>query len=126
MKTAVMKQKDNLVLAAARVIASHFCSAEAFVRAHKQTIKDYNFKPSNLILVCNTQVEKEMNRKHKDGYLRPMVVVSRHQSGLYTLAKLDRVVSKTVYGAFCIVPYYPRVTSLLVVEAGESSDEEYE
>ena len=34
-------------------------------------------------------------------------------------------VSKTVYGAFCIIPYYPRAALLPVIEAGKSSDEEY-
>ena len=103
------KQKDDLKLAAVRVLASQFHSATAFICAHANTICDYDFKPGDLVMYRNMQVEKEMNRKHKDRYLGPMVVVRRHQSGAYTLAELDGAISKTVFGAFRVVPYYARV-----------------
>ena len=103
----LMKRKEDLAMAATQVIASSFCSAEVFVRAHKRTIKDYDFKQGDLVLVCNTQVEKEMYRKRKDRYLGPMVVVSRHQSGLYTLAKLDGQSQKP-----CMVRFASYLTTL--------------
>ena len=130
------KRKEDLKLAAARVLASRFCSAAAFICAHAHTIRDYDFQLGDLVMYRNTQVEKEMNRKHKDRYLGPMVVVWRHKSGAYTLAELDGAVSKTVFGAFRVVPYYARVghvggdtpagASIQEVEDSRDSDQEYE
>ena len=128
------KRKDDLKKAAARVLASRFRSAAAFIRAHKDTIKDYDFQPGDLVLVRNTQIEKELSRKHKDRYLGPLEVVRRHQSRSYTLREVDGAVSRMVYAAFRLIPYHARVGPVKANKeyereahiSDDSSDEEYE
>ena len=85
-------------------------------------------------MVRNTQIEKELSRKHKDRYLGPLEVVRRHQSGSYTLREVDGAVSRMVYTAFCLIPYHARVGPVKANKeyereahiSDDSSDEEYE
>ena len=58
-----------------RVLKARFDSVRHFETAFKNRIKDFNFRPGSLVLVRNTRVEKELNRKTKPRYLGPMVVL---------------------------------------------------
>ena len=81
-----------------------------FEEKFRYTIKDYNFKPGDLILVRNSKIESEASRKPKLRYMGPMAVVQRTKGGLYVLAELDGAVSMLRYGAFCLIPYFPCTT----------------
>ena len=58
-----------------RVLMSQFASIKQFEAQFKNRIQDHNFQPGNLVLVWNTRIEKELNRKMKPRYLGPMVVL---------------------------------------------------
>jgi len=58
-----------------RVLISRFVSIKQFEAQFKNRIQDHNFQPGNLVLVWNTRIEKELNRKMKPRYLGPMVVL---------------------------------------------------
>ncbi|KIJ10571.1 hypothetical protein PAXINDRAFT_16410 [Paxillus involutus ATCC 200175] len=58
-----------------KVLKSHFQSIKQFEQTFKNHIKDYNFMPRSLVLMRNTRVEKELNRKTKPCYLGPMLVI---------------------------------------------------
>ena len=91
----------------------------------KNWIRDFNFNPSNLILVQNTWIEKELNQKMKSRYLGPMVVLCWTTRGSYLLAKLDGAVSKLQYTAFRLLPYYPRTKiSIPIMDLTELGDQE--
>ena len=85
-------------------------SVRQFEEKFRYTIKDYNFKPGDLILVRNSKIESEASWKPKLRYMGPMAVVQRTKGGLYVLAELDGAVSVLRYGAFCLIPYFTRTT----------------
>ncbi len=72
------------------ILKSHFASAWQFEWHYEHTIRDFNFKPGALILVCNPSVEFN---KVKPCYCGPMVVIQRTRNGAYRLAELDSTVS---------------------------------
>ncbi|KIJ11777.1 hypothetical protein PAXINDRAFT_84032, partial [Paxillus involutus ATCC 200175] len=89
-----------------KVLKSRFQSIKQFEQMFKNRIKDYNFAPGSLVLVRNTRVEKELNRKTKPCYLGPMLVIRRTKGGSYMLAELDGSISKLRYAAFRLLPYH--------------------
>jgi hypothetical protein len=42
--------------------------------------------------MCNTQIEKSLNKKMHARYIGPLIVVSRNYGGAYILAELDGTV----------------------------------
>jgi hypothetical protein len=71
-------------------------------------MRDFDFDPGDLILVCNSWIKKELNQKTKPCYLGPMVVLHRTTGGCYLLAELDGTILKLRYTAFSLHPYFPR------------------
>jgi hypothetical protein len=97
------KRQDNLTAIHNQILKSQFTSARQFERQYKHTIKDFNFKPSTLILVRNPGIEMD---KTKPRYFGPMLVVRQTCNGTYRLAELDGAVSRLHYAAFCLLPYH--------------------
>ncbi len=104
----LQRRDSDLELIDARIRKSRFLSREQFIRDNAKRIVDYNFQPGTLVLIRNTQVEAELDRKTKPRYYGPLSVVRRTTGGSYTLAELDGSISKTNFAAFRIVPYHPR------------------
>src|SRR5882724_11630747 len=69
-------------------------SAAEFMKHFSTTIQDYDFPVGSLVLVRNSHIEKELNRKTKPRFLGPMVVVHWTQGGAYILAELNGAVSR--------------------------------
>jgi hypothetical protein len=66
------------------------------------------YQPGDLVLVCNTRIEKELNRKTKSRYLGPFVVEQRTRGGLYILSEMDGTISCRGIATFRLLPYIAR------------------
>jgi hypothetical protein len=111
----LQKRPEDLASVKDRVLEARYNSIKHFEKQHKNSIRNFDFKPGALVLIRNSAVEKELDRKAKPRYFGPMVVVARSQRGSYTLAELDGSVSKLRYAAFRIIPYLARNLASLPV-----------
>jgi hypothetical protein len=111
----LQKRQDDLDNIHQRVIKSRFTSVQQFEKQFKNSIKDLNFKPGNLVLVRSAGTDSELASKTKPRYYGPMVVVRRTRNGAYRLAELDGAVSRLRYAAFRLIPYFSRSRSSIPV-----------
>jgi hypothetical protein len=112
------------------VLEARFSSVQEFERHNTNRIHDYNFRPGLLVLILNKKAEPEVGCKCKPCYFSPMVVVRCCRSRAYTLAEVNRAVSKLKFAAFRLIPYYPRLHRELqvtkFVDPGELGGDEEE
>lgn len=104
----LMMRQEDLDAVEERVLKARFRAVKEFEKKFENTTRDYNFKPGAMVLVRNTRVEKELNRKTKPRYLGPMVVLRRTKGGSYLLAEVDGAISKSRFAAFRLIPYHAR------------------
>jgi hypothetical protein len=104
----LQRRPEDLELIERRIRAARFESRERFMEKYEHTIRDYDFEVGTLVLVRNTAIEKSLNKKTKQRYLGPMVVVKKYPGGAYCLAELDGSVSIFRCAAFRVIPYHPR------------------
>jgi hypothetical protein len=94
------------------IATSRHASARQFKKQFANTICDYDFTPSSLILICNTL--PNMN-KMKPCYLGLMVILWCTLNGAYHLGELDGAISKLCYAAFQLIPYHACSRSFIPV-----------
>ena len=96
--TQLLKRPEDLRDMAGRILCAWKISATQFSECFAGTIQDHDFTIGSLVLVRNSRVEKELNRKTKPRYLGPMIVVRRTQGGAYILTEMDGAVSHLQIG----------------------------
>jgi len=108
----LLKRQEDLDAMAERMRIARLRNAKEFEEKFSNTIRGYNFQPGSLVLVRNSQVERELDRKTKQHYFGPMLVIKQQQSGAYILAELDGAVKVQKIAQFRVIPYLPRDDSI--------------
>lgn len=125
------KREEDISKAATLLEKMRFTSKEQFERRFARRISRQVFSKGELVLMRNSQVEKEMNRKSKDRYLGPFIIVKQVQGGAYELSEVDGSTRRHKVAPFRLIPYIARNENAiqeLVRDQGNSdnADEELE
>jgi len=82
--------------------------ASKYAEKYKNVIRDYEFVPGDLVVVRNTAIEDSLNRRNKDRWNGPMVVVRRTKGGSYIVCEMNGAVLKEKVGQFRAAPFHQR------------------
>jgi hypothetical protein len=85
----LQKQPAQLAKLQDKVYAARLQAAQCFEKEYERTIRDFDFKLGDLVLVRNTAIEKALNWKMRARYLGPVIVLARNRGGAYILSDLD-------------------------------------
>jgi hypothetical protein len=105
---ALQKHSADVNQLYSKIYQARLKAARRFEQQHLHTLKDFDFQRGSLVLMCNTQIEKSLNKKMRTRYIGPLIVVSHNYGSAYILAELDGTVLHRPIAAFRLLPYFAR------------------
>ena len=102
------------VLQAAQTLKdARFRSKAQFERRFHKKLRRSLYQPGDMVLLRNTAIEKELNKKTKPRYLGPYEVDRRTKGGSYVLKEMDGAILRQGVAAFRLYPYIERGSPIL-------------
>ena len=105
----LQKLPEDIERAAEILKKTRLRSKKQFEKKFGRRLIRSDYQPGDLVLVRNTAIEKELNRKSKPRYIGPFKVIRKTKGGSYMLSELDGTISKRGIAAFRLRTYYPRL-----------------
>lgn len=103
------KRPEDIQRAAFRLTQCRMKSKSEFEKKFQAKLMKSDFNPGELVLVRNSQVMKQMNRKTMPRYLGPYEVVRRTKGGSYVLKELSGTIRRdSAIAASRLYPYIAR------------------
>jgi transposase InsO family protein len=106
--TQLERHPADILQAAQTLRDARFRSKAQFEKRFHKKLRRSLYQSGDLVLVRNTAVEKELNKKTKPRYLGPYEVDRRTRGGSYVLKEMDGTVIRQGVAAFRLYPYISR------------------
>ena len=121
------RRQEDISNAARALVKARFKSKEEFEWKYRRRLRKEFYKPGELVLLRNSEIETRLNRKTKPRYLGPYEICRRTKGGSYVLKELDGSVLQQGVAAFRLLPYVSRHDKKLLKKiAREVAEERYE
>ncbi len=119
------KRDIDLQSAAQRLTQARMRSKEQFEKRYAKRITHRTYQEGDWVLIRNSAVEKELDRKTKPRYLGPYVIVRRTRGGSYVIRELSGAISRRGIAAFRLIPYIARegISTLEMLKDDDSEEE---
>jgi hypothetical protein len=118
-----IERRENDITNAIQILwNSRLVSKRQFEKQFETRLVQGSYSPGDIVLVRNTAIEKELNRKMKLRYLGPYKVVQQTLGNSYVLEELDGVKLTRPIAAFRVIPYITH-ESLELLTKGRAAEE---
>ena len=102
------KREEDIHDAAETLLRSRLHSKAQFEKRYETRLSRNSYDPGDLVLIRNSAVEKELDRKTKPRYLGPYEVIGRSRNNAYALRDLNGAILRHTIAGFRILPYIDR------------------